>query len=728
MNKKQKIIVSVVGITIVLLALLGLTYAYFLTRIQGNTNEKSISVTTADLKLVYGDGNGLIEANSIMPGTTLTTKKFTVKNEGNAKVDNYVVYLEELVNELTRVDDLVYTLTCTSDRENKTCKGVNETSFPKLAGMIVTNSIDVGETQSYELTITYKEMNVDQSDDMNKKISARVQIYNLQDIVDITGTVTNANEGDYIELHSDPKKSRIVNNKYIIAAVEPGTHTLYVKDKEGNVRGSKEITIKKGNTASVDGTNIIVTNDSQTVYVDIEAIDTALTVDIGVPKDYSPFEEGTLANAIYMNAKTNVNGTTFSATPLTIPAQSVSYKYYTDQVNEATTETSTSISTKYQGYYWTYGTGYTIDENSGEFTLTGVATCKYNDGTCNETLVGKYLVQSYASGNSSSTNTQTTTTNLSSIYKVTIAPASSTSSITMKAKRVSAVSYSSEATLSATIDDYGTSYYYRGSVKNNYIEFNNMCWRIVRIEGDGSIKIILAKEGLCSTITSSDRTSALINKAVYGYKIINSNRYADYKNNSGGLYTTLKAWYKSSGLENKKSLLKNEKWCLGGSDNYRYNSSTGVLLTDAEVTEIENNDGKYYYYAAGKRLYGIGVEKNATLKCSSEEDNVNDYIGTLTVDEIVYAGGKAGYSNKFYYLYDNAQSYYWSLSRSDFVRSLDGDRAFAVDSGGRLNSYDVDLVYDAYNVGTRPTVTLATGAQIASGDGTISNPYKILES
>ena len=58
MNRKSKIIVSVVGITIVLLALLGITYAYYLTRIEGNTNTNSISVSTADLKLKYDDGNG----------------------------------------------------------------------------------------------------------------------------------------------------------------------------------------------------------------------------------------------------------------------------------------------------------------------------------------------------------------------------------------------------------------------------------------------------------------------------------------------------------------------------------------------------------------------------------------------------------------------------------------------------------------------------------------------
>ena len=48
MNKRNKIIISITGIVVVLLALLGLTYAYYLTRIEGNTNTNSISVTTAN--------------------------------------------------------------------------------------------------------------------------------------------------------------------------------------------------------------------------------------------------------------------------------------------------------------------------------------------------------------------------------------------------------------------------------------------------------------------------------------------------------------------------------------------------------------------------------------------------------------------------------------------------------------------------------------------------------
>ena len=234
-----------------------------------------------------------------------------------------------------------------------------------------------------------------------------------------------------------------------------------------------------------------------------------------------------------------------------------------------------------------------------------------------------------------------------------------------------------------------------------------MCWRILRIEGDGSIKIILAKEDLCDTIPSSDTESALINNTgtvVYGY---DSNSKADYINYSGGLYSTLKSWYITSGLEDKKMQLKNEKWCLGGNNNYRYNFSTGTLLTDITSSE--------YYYAAGKRLYGIGVEKNATFKCSSEEDSINDYIGTISADEIVYAGGAANSINKTFFLNDNAQSSYWSLSRSNFNGH---DNVLYMINNGYLDSNPVS----PYRYCVRPAVTLATGTQISGGNGTISNP------
>ena len=69
MNRKQKIIISVTGIFLVLLILMGLTYAYYLTRINPNTNDESIIVNTANLQLdwIHG-GDRLIDGQNIRPG------------------------------------------------------------------------------------------------------------------------------------------------------------------------------------------------------------------------------------------------------------------------------------------------------------------------------------------------------------------------------------------------------------------------------------------------------------------------------------------------------------------------------------------------------------------------------------------------------------------------------------------------------------------------------------
>ena len=200
MNRRQRIIISVTGIFIVLLALIGLTYAYFLTRITGNTNTTSISVTTANLVLEYADGNGRIApTGKIEPGWITDgvdgrpkAKTFTVTNKGNSIVD-YVVVFEDVVNEISRHPDLVYTLTCGVYSKNdintdgtlkngatKTgdCNGVTETNFPRTTDLeiVVRNSVAVDYANYYVLTIHYKEMNVDQSVDMGKTFEAHVNI------------------------------------------------------------------------------------------------------------------------------------------------------------------------------------------------------------------------------------------------------------------------------------------------------------------------------------------------------------------------------------------------------------------------------------------------------------------------------------------------------------------------------------------------------------------------
>ena len=515
MNRKQKIIISVTGIFIVLLILVGLTYAYFLTRIHGNTNTKSISVTTADLKLTYGDGNGDITAEKIQPGTTIDTKTFTVKNDGNANVE-YGVYLIDVINTLVRKDDVKYTLNCTTDGTITCNKVTTETTFPSGIKQLITNEIEPGKTHTYTFTFTYKDTGTDQSIDMGKELSAKLQIFGKQ------------SNGEYF-----------------------------------------------------------------------------------------PYSENTMA--------------------------------------------------------------YTIINNVKSGTLEGKSTFTENLSATN---------------------------------------------------MVETMSTASDKILSTAEDDGGTTYYFRGNPTDNYVNYAGMCWRIVRIQGDGSIKLVLASEKTCSTTNLTTNsgyatdgaagTQGTILTANYGYKKVGGYLINDYINSASSTNnarTKLNAWLERKiTSESDKALLKNETWCIGDQTN-GYNDTGEVVGTVSDLI----NSGTSFKFTAGNKRY---VTKTPSYKCETTgvdgEIDINK-VGMLTFDEIVYAGG-GNNSNSNYYLNNNATTNdWWALSPSFFDTVGNGVASFHVALNGDFYNGIVD---DGY-LALRPTVTLLSSTQITGGNGTITNPYEI---
>ena len=72
-------------------------------------------------------------------------------------------------------------------------------------------------------------------------------------------------------------------------------------------------------------------------------------------------------------------------------------------------------------------------------------------------------------------------------------------------------------------DDEGESYYYRGAVKNNYVSFAGFTWRIIRRNGDGSIRMIYSGKsttdtGEATSIGNSQFNSKYWNPTYVGYK------------------------------------------------------------------------------------------------------------------------------------------------------------------------------------------------------------------
>ena len=311
MSRKQKIIVSITGIFLVIMILVGLTYAYFLTKITGNTNTKSMSVTTANLEIKYEDNNDVIVGDRIEPGTTLSSKTFTVTNNGNSTVD-YSVGLINVINDFKNVDDVVYTLTCISynkdgftlntdgtvtGNEKGTCNGVDETTFPNLNSYVATNTIEVGKVHAYVITVTYKETGTDQSDDMNKTLEAKINIFDPKSLT-IKGNVTNSSENDYIVIHSKEQESQILNGSYKFIGITPDEHKITIKNRKTTTTKETNLSVSKG-TPFVSDSKIIYNDEKNMADMDININDNTVTIDI--TKISSPPQ--TLKDAILVSAE-----------------------------------------------------------------------------------------------------------------------------------------------------------------------------------------------------------------------------------------------------------------------------------------------------------------------------------------------------------------------------------------------------------------------------------------
>ena len=135
-----------------------------------------------------------------------------------------------------------------------------------------------------------------------------------------------------------------------------------------------------------------------------------------------------------------------------------------------------------------------------------------------------------------------TTTNLNSVYYVVSATQDSFTYKTLGSNK-----NVREALLASAEDDYGTAYYFRGAVKNNYVQFANKCWRIVRIVGDGSVKLVLHNDNTtkvanpCSSANNSNNAAfARYSGTTYNSAFnssYNDNAYVGFKYGTVGAST-----------------------------------------------------------------------------------------------------------------------------------------------------------------------------------------------
>lgn len=183
-------------------------------------------------------------------------------------------------------------------------------------------------------------------------------------------------------------------------------------------------------------------------------------------------------------------------------------------------ETTTEVSNTTNGVisttaHFTLGKSYTFNSTTGMFTLTD-----YN----NNDLSDEYI-NYYTCGSTTGTYTSCTTMYQIRAYEKVQSGTMTTYKVTKATRYTYKVleSLDSEIGLYATNDDDGTSYFYRGAVENNYLSFAGFIWRIVRINGNGSIRLIYSgtstnATGSATSIGTSQYNSRYFDPTYVGYK------------------------------------------------------------------------------------------------------------------------------------------------------------------------------------------------------------------
>ena len=161
------------GVCLVLILLVGLTYAYFSIIILGE--KKKVTVNTTDLRIVFDNGDD-IEGINIEPGWSIT-KTFSVENKTSNEY-KYNLVFKDLINTFVTKGYLVYKITSTNNGYNMS----DYKDIPKsntLKNKVIEYSVPISSNTKQEYTIEIKYIsddNVDQGDDMGKELSAYLYI------------------------------------------------------------------------------------------------------------------------------------------------------------------------------------------------------------------------------------------------------------------------------------------------------------------------------------------------------------------------------------------------------------------------------------------------------------------------------------------------------------------------------------------------------------------------
>lgn len=277
----------------------------------------------------------------------------------------------------------------------------------------------------------------------------------------------------------------------------------------------------------------------------------------------------------------------------------------------------------------------------------------------------------------------------------------------------------------AANDSQGTSYYFRGAVNNNWIKYgkdgsnNDIYWRIIRINGDNSIRMIYSGTTAPTSSTSVVMTGAgsAIDRSVYN----SGTNYAEYvgymyqrgyqrnNTNNSTIKTKIDNWFAGTSLKNDSNVVDNifcndrstsSSWSSRPSSNLLYNGHIRNLSYSNASLWCENKLDKF------------------TTSSTLGNGSLTYPVGLITIDEVAMAGGYFATDNKNYYLYTG--TFYYTMT-PNFFRSTGTAFVFIVNNTGKFPNSSIGST--AY---IRPVINLNGNVKL-SGTGTYDNVYEVVK-
>ena len=378
MDKRKTSLILGIGIAIVLLIVLGVSFAYFAARIINNESTSTVVAKSGIMTIIYSEDSNLINIHDIYPrDEEWATKVITLKGTNTTSLDMTYEIGFNITNNTFKGGQLSFSLTGEGDNgtliENIENKPIARQSGYMQIGVGTFNTVK-DKTHTYTLKLYFKETGNDQNFNQEAVFNAKLNVKDrgaeliaYQELMKSRVNTTNQNHtekycqtDDYVE-GSTPTNNQVyepINSIYnytysdggwkvslkdatSTAAITEGPCT-YVNNKVVNsmyglFKDSKaaSIDLTNFNTSHVIGMYDMFSNSAATTIIGLDSFDTSNVIDMArmffsvkvTVLDLSSFDTSKVTNMTWMFRNTeaeSLNLSNFDTSNVT----NMSYMFY----------------------------------------------------------------------------------------------------------------------------------------------------------------------------------------------------------------------------------------------------------------------------------------------------------------------------------------------------------------------------------------------------------------